>query len=123
MKKAKLSGVLVDRCENCRSIWLDAGELQMLCKGKGKEDLELTVEARQEVYQENKRLVTSTSMCPKCQKEPLKTYRLNGIELDRCSNCKGIFFDWGELDKVMEREKNSGIGGGLKDFLRGLFRA
>ena len=40
--------------------------------------------------------------CPVDGRELLLTHR-EGIELDYCPECRGIWFDRGELDKVMER--------------------
>ena len=34
--------------------------------------------------------------CPKCH-AAMDHVRLNGIEIDRCSGCKGLWFDNGEL--------------------------
>lgn len=38
-------------------------------------------------------------MCPNCKVE-LKTKRYKGVRVDECENCRGIFFDKGELEKV-----------------------
>lgn len=40
--------------------------------------------------------------CPVDGRELLLTHR-EGIELDYCPECRGIWFDRGELDKVIER--------------------
>lgn len=40
--------------------------------------------------------------CPVDGRELQITYR-DGIELDYCPQCRGIWFDRGELDKVIER--------------------
>ena len=40
--------------------------------------------------------------CPVDGRELQLTYR-DGIELDYCPECRGIWFDRGELDKVIER--------------------
>jgi Zn-finger nucleic acid-binding protein len=40
--------------------------------------------------------------CPKCQIDLLMTDR-QGIEIDFCSQCRGVWLDRGELDKIMER--------------------
>jgi len=43
--------------------------------------------------------------CPKCQKEPLKRVDEDGIELDYCQKCGGIWFDENELDAVLGKHK------------------
>jgi len=40
--------------------------------------------------------------CPVCQVE-LKIAERAGIEIDYCPNCRGIWLDRGELDKIIER--------------------
>jgi len=115
MKKTELDGVLVDKCSTCGGVWLDANELEMLKydKGKGKDDL--LTEARNEVIQEKKRLITVVGLCPKCQGHSLKSFVRSGVEIDQCPVCYGIFFDHGELQRVIAKEDN-----GIKKFLYGI---
>lgn len=40
--------------------------------------------------------------CPKCGKK-MKEIEIKGITLDECGSCKGIFFDGGELDLLLEK--------------------
>ena len=42
-------------------------------------------------------------MCPKCRKEPMKAETFEGVEIDRCPVCKGMFFDKGELEEMLVR--------------------
>lgn len=37
--------------------------------------------------------------CPKCH-ATMDSVRLHGVEIDRCSGCKGLWFDNGELDSL-----------------------
>jgi hypothetical protein len=41
-------------------------------------------------------------LCPVCRKELRMTER-QGIEVDYCPECRGIWLDRGELDKLIER--------------------
>ena len=121
MKKFTMDGVLADKCENCQGIWLDAGELDMLVYEERKTRKELGARASLESKQEKLRLVTSSLMCPKCQQTSLHTVHLDGVELDQCSACKGLFFDWGELSRILANKK-SGTGHSVKSWLRSLFK-
>ncbi|MFM7681589.1 MAG: zf-TFIIB domain-containing protein [Bacteroidota bacterium] len=51
--------------------------------------------------------------CPKCHVNLLMSER-NGIEIDYCPNCRGVWLDRGELDKIIERsvpsQKDSHFG-------------
>ncbi len=40
--------------------------------------------------------------CPNCN-ETLMMSDKNGIEIDYCPSCRGIWLDRGELDKIIER--------------------
>lgn len=40
--------------------------------------------------------------CPNCNVNLLMTDR-NGIEIDYCPTCRGVWLDRGELDKIIER--------------------
>lgn len=41
--------------------------------------------------------------CPKCA-EDLRTYERNGVTIDQCSGCRGVFLDRGELERLIEAE-------------------
>ena len=41
--------------------------------------------------------------CPVCQ-ETLRSSDRQGIEIDVCPRCRGVWLDRGELDKLLERE-------------------
>jgi Zn-finger nucleic acid-binding protein len=48
--------------------------------------------------------------CPKCQ-GTMRTYERNGVHVDQCADCRGIFLDRGELDRLIDAE-NDWHGGG-----------
>lgn len=41
--------------------------------------------------------------CPVCKDVELKMSERSGVEIDYCPNCRGIWLDRGELDKLIER--------------------
>ena len=47
--------------------------------------------------------------CPKCH-GTMRTYERNGVHVDQCSDCRGIFLDRGELDRLVDAE-NTWHGG------------
>lgn len=47
--------------------------------------------------------VGNTLLCPKCA-GIMKTYERNGIHLEQCDTCKGIFLDFGELESLTQME-------------------
>jgi uncharacterized protein len=41
-------------------------------------------------------------ICPNCDSE-LKLSERQGVEIDYCPKCRGVWLDRGELDKIIER--------------------
>jgi Zn-finger nucleic acid-binding protein len=41
--------------------------------------------------------------CPKCR-GAMRTYERSGITVDQCSECRGIFLDRGELERLVDAE-------------------
>lgn len=41
--------------------------------------------------------------CPVCTETPLVMTERQGIEIDYCQKCRGVWLDRGELDKLVER--------------------
>jgi len=44
--------------------------------------------------------------CPVCKVE-LKMSERQGIEIDYCPQCRGVWLDRGELDKIIERSEQA----------------
>jgi len=42
-------------------------------------------------------------LCPVCTTQPLQMSERQGIEIDYCPQCRGVWLDRGELDKIIER--------------------
>lgn len=43
--------------------------------------------------------------CPSCKESKLVMSERKGIEIDYCPDCRGIWLDRGELDKILERSR------------------
>jgi len=41
-------------------------------------------------------------MCPVCNSVDLKMSERQGVEIDYCPKCRGVWLDRGELDKIIE---------------------
>lgn len=71
--------------------------------------------------------VGNTLLCPKCA-GVMKTYERNGVHLEQCDTCRGIFLDFGELEALTQMENrfaqapppppqaHSGYGQGHSDY-------
>jgi|CXWJ01.1.fsa_nt_gi Zn-finger nucleic acid-binding protein len=50
--------------------------------------------------------------CPNCNAE-LKMSDRSGVEIDYCPDCRGVWLDKGELDKIIERSSEHYHGKGI----------
>ena len=41
--------------------------------------------------------------CPKCGGE-MRSYERNGITIEQCAECRGVFLDRGELERLIDAE-------------------
>ncbi|MGW1153700.1 TFIIB-type zinc ribbon-containing protein [Streptomyces rubiginosohelvolus] len=41
--------------------------------------------------------------CPKCHAQ-MNTYNRNGVQIEQCNGCRGIFLDYGELESLTRLE-------------------
>jgi len=57
--------------------------------------------------------------CPKCGYD-LVAGVFEGVEIDQCTNCHGIWFDKGEAQSLLARDAESPISAVLKHLLGGL---
>lgn len=47
--------------------------------------------------------MSSQLVCPKCA-GAMRTYERNGVHIDQCGDCRGIFLDRGELEHLVDAE-------------------
>lgn len=87
--------VTIDCCPYCNGVWLDAKELAEITK-KSKDIL------LEEEPQES--LNKSHFKCPRCKGEMMITHysRPKEVEIDRCTQCGGIWLDTDELKEILK---------------------
>ncbi|MFT4164201.1 MAG: zf-TFIIB domain-containing protein [Microlunatus sp.] len=44
-----------------------------------------------------------TMVCPKCR-GTMRTFDRNGVHIEQCINCRGVFLDFGELEHITQME-------------------
>jgi Zn-finger nucleic acid-binding protein len=96
--------LIVDQCLLCGGLWLDSGELLTLLKIGDFyiKNLDIT-KGKPVAINEGKR------HCPVCM-IPLKIMinnKVPEVKIDRCTDCKGVWLDRGELYKLAEIYKES----------------
>ena len=42
-------------------------------------------------------------VCPKCR-GTMRTFDRNGVHIEQCANCRGVFLDFGELEHLIQLE-------------------
>jgi Zn-finger nucleic acid-binding protein len=105
-------GVSVDICANCRGMWLDRGELEKLVIQVGERERKKgpaaqCTETSTGIATRTAGLATRTRRegilrCPRCA-TPLKEARQDGVRLDACGGCHGVWLDRGELERIKTR--------------------
>lgn len=93
----ELDQVEIDFCLDCRGIWLDSQELEMLLEeAQGKDSLLASFK----VDKQNKEDLRS---CPICLKKMDKVICGNDkkILIDKCKKEHGLWFDSGELEDII----------------------
>ena len=96
----EMTGVEVDYCVQCRGLWLDAGELELLINDKAAATRLIASFRRTTGQSEQAR------PCPICDRKMEKV--LVGPEqpallIDRCIKGHGLWFDEGELRDILDR--------------------
>jgi len=101
MEASKHRGVPTNTCPKCSGIWASGESLHQIIK---REPNAQAVERALESMI-NLEFDASLRNCPSCGNKRLKTVIIEHTELDFCVNCKGIYFDKGELDRVYPGRK------------------
>jgi len=97
----ELNYVEIDYCTNCKGIWLDEGELELLYHN-------LNLEVDSELFGKSENNSELKIKCPVCRRKMEKAeFRHTGIILDRCRNNHGYWFDKGELKSLLESDLDS----------------
>jgi len=95
----ELDEIDTDYCTECRGIWLDAGELEILLEDS-EQTHRLLASFTPAETDETKR------PCPICSKKMQKVligHKDKTVLIDRCAREHGLWFDRGELVEVLEQ--------------------
>ena len=112
----ELDGVEIDRCVDCRGVWLDAGELELIAGRAGTPRGELS-----RALSEARGLRHGKRRCPRCRRK-LKVVHVEGssaVELDRCPAGHGLWLDAGEMESLIgafETGEEGAVAGFFSDF-------
>jgi hypothetical protein len=118
----------LDYCSNCKGVWFDTGELELLLESHGlgetKVFLDGVLNSREASSSERKH------DCPICGRRMKKTPIVEQPEIliDVCRDKHGLWFDGGEVIQLMkhlagERRSKPDTSDRLIDFLEEVFEA
>ena len=96
MKHFSVRDVAVERCSSCSGTWFDARELSILLA----EDARYVASLRRGHLKEA--LGGKKGFCPRDGSELLRVYSSidRSVILDACADCRGIWLDGGEFQKL-----------------------
>jgi Zn-finger nucleic acid-binding protein len=102
----ELDKIEIDHCINCGGIWLDEGELELLLE---------TEEERnrlKDLFKEARSVKEKSYPCPRCGKRMNKVFvgEERKVIIDKCKKNHGLWFDQGELQKVVEIDTGNSNG-------------
>lgn len=111
----------LDHCINCKGIWFDADELQLLSEALG-----IAVDLPDINSLPKIEVLEKPRKCPRCLRkmDKIDMGGKRNVVIDRCPAGHGLWFDWGELGQVMEQHIQTGETGEHKivNFLGETFR-
>lgn len=116
----------LDHCPECKGVWFDTGELDLLLEASGLEApafLDDILAAAEASSGEKKR------RCPICYRKMKKVFvdESDKVLVDVCRTEHGIWFDGGEVNQLMtilqgESPPKTGTGQDVVNFLAEVFK-
>ena len=93
----ELDQVEIDHCVECKGVWLDAGELELLL-GESDSARKFLDSMKKSSSSEKPR------KCPICQRKMTKVEFADSARtvVDKCKNDHGIWLDQGELESLLQ---------------------
>ena len=115
-------GVELDLCADCHGTWFDADELRQLFRAVDAPSAVLELE--DELARRPSKPAAGRRLCPRCRgrlREVAVAARPEPIALDRCPMGDGLWFDAGELRRLVQTSEFSS-GGAAFDRLKEHFQ-
>lgn len=89
----------IDACPQCRGLWFSGSVIDRLRDHPGFTALRDGISTPSGAHRVEDR------RCPACPASRLSSVRVRGVELDRCGECGGVWFDPGELELIRQRSQ------------------
>ncbi len=94
-----ISGVAGDVCGECEGLWLDHDVIIAYLQ----EHMQAAGLPNKTVGLLETPPVSTEFRCPFCETESMVRLKLRAVEVERCTTCRGVFFDSGELSLIAKR--------------------
>ncbi len=96
--------IMIDYCRDCGAVWLDGNELDQLVAGSADPgSVKMKVARAMFELRKNANQPTLTLACPNCNTQTLRAFETSeGVTIDMCDDCKGMWFDKGEIATTVE---------------------
>ena len=115
-------GIQIHECSNCKGRWFDRGQLRA---AKDSEDHHLRWLDFDPFGKDAEKLSVQSEgkVCPKCNKRmnSLK-YTNSRVIIDKCNNCKGVWLDHGEFEKIINYLEKLLASETAKDYSKETFK-
>ena len=100
LKKTVFENYTISFCPKCKGMWIDSFTFENIKAYESPFSQIINFDLWEDI--ENHKVSPSSKKCPQCSKNLAKTeYGNSKIYLVICADCKGIWFDRGEFEKVM----------------------
>ena len=115
----------LDFCGDCRGVWFDSGELELLLGAAGQEDAEHFLSGI--LHSDTASTSEKARRCPICGHKMLKKHigRKSPVLIDICEYGDGLWFDGGELNHLLHHNPGATASAdkSVIDYLSDLFKA
>ena len=121
LQSIHIGNVIVDSCPECKGFWFDNDELRKVKDIKINDANWFDID----LWKDESKFsgVKSSKVCPKCANALYKiNYGGSDVEIDVCKNCKGIWLDRGEFEKILKYVKGESAGEILNNYKNNLIK-
>lgn len=119
LKETNINGIKIDRCDHCGGIWFDKDELRVV-RDQRDENLSWL---NFDLWEDEKKISISGKSidCPRDESPLFKIkYGSTGVMVDVCLNCRGVWLDKDELDKIVSELKEKVNSETIPEYLNDL---
>jgi Zn-finger nucleic acid-binding protein len=113
MENSNRKGIAINSCLYCNGKWIRFDALKGILEKEKKAPSIIDIKRAFQSQHDN----NAGRCCPECDNQQLFQIIIQGVELDLCPVCYGLFFDEGELKQIFPMSENAtkdtGVGASL----------